>query len=176
MSAIKAETKLAMELEQKGYDFYSQTAKKTDNPLAVSVLGSLADREKVHMQRIMEFYQNLTGEKILQNDWLAKVEVPPTKKELLTTIVAKLKTSLDRKFESKEDIVDAYKIAEGLERDSYTLYDKIASEYEDPTTKKFFLALAEEEKEHYAILDDTLIYLNDPGEWFRRQERWIVEG
>lgn len=176
MSDIKAETKLGMELEQKGYEFYAQTAKKTNNPLAVSVMSSLAEREKLHMQRIMEFYQNLTGENILRSDWLAKVEIPPTKKELLMPIIAKLKVSLERKFESKEDIVDAYKIAEGLERDSYTLYDKIAGEYDDPTTKKFFLALASEEKEHYAILDDTLIYLNNPGEWFRRQEKWIVEG
>jgi rubrerythrin len=176
MSYLKEDTKLAIELEKKGYEFYKETAEKTKNPLASSTLSSLAEREQLHIERIYEFFQDLTGEKILKSDWLSKVEVPPTKGELLKPILSKLKGSLDKKFETKEDINEAYQVAEGLERDSFSLYERIARETPDETAKKFYSALALEEREHFDILEDTLLYLNDPGEWYRRTERWIVEG
>jgi rubrerythrin len=176
MKDLIADTKLAIELEKKGYDFYMQTAAKTNNPLAKSTLVSLADRETEHLEKITEFYKNLTGEQKLKSDWLKGVEVPPTKEAILKTILLKLKKNLDKKFETQADINEAYKVAEGLEKDSYTLYDKVSKENEDEIAKKFYAALAEEEKEHYAILEETLQYLNNPGDWFKKEERWIIEG
>ncbi|MFA5112689.1 MAG: ferritin family protein [Candidatus Margulisiibacteriota bacterium] len=173
---IKPDVKLSIELEEKGYAFYTATAKKTSNPLAASTLASLAERELEHIKRIGEFYRSLTGEKPLIDNWLATVEIPPTKEELLRPIFSRLKTGLNKKFESADDINEAYQIAEGLERDSFTLYDKISQGSDDPTARKFYAALAQEEREHYAILDETLQYLNRPADWFREQERWIVEG
>lgn len=176
MYDILTDTKLAIELEKKGYNFYTQTAAKTANPLAVSTLSSLAERELLHLEKVKEFYQNLTGEKKLKSDWLKGVEVPPTKAQLLKPILNKLKESLGKKFETQADVIEAYKVAEELERDSYNLYQRISKESSDETTKKFYSALAKEENEHYAILDETLQYLNNPGEWFKEKERWIVEG
>jgi rubrerythrin len=176
MNDILADTKLAIELEKKGFDFYTQTAAKTKNPLAASTLNGLAQRELDHLEKIKEFYKNLTGEEKLGSDWLKSIEVPPRKEELLRTILNKLKGSLEKKFETEKDINEAYKIAEGLERDSYTLYEKISKESSDEIAKKFYAALALEEREHYAILEDTLQYLDNPGDWFKKEERWIVEG
>jgi rubrerythrin len=176
MNDLIADTKLAIELEKKGYDFYTQTAKKTSNPLAASTLKSLAVREMEHLSRIKEFYQDIAGEKKLKSDWLKGVEVPPRKEELLKPILIKLKAALDKKFETDKEINDAYMIAEGLERDSYNLYDKISKGSDDQTAKKFYAALAQEEREHFDILEETLQYLNNPGDWFKKEERWIVEG
>jgi rubrerythrin len=176
MNDLIADTKLALELEKKGYDFYTKTAANTQNPLAASTLNSLAEREIIHLEKVKEFYKNLTGEEKLAGDWLKGVEIPPRKEELLAAILNKLKLNLDKKFETQQDINEAYKIAEGLEKDSYDLYDKIAKEATDETAKKFYTALALEEKEHYAILEETLEYLNNPGDWFKKEERWLVEG
>ncbi|HVN68019.1 MAG TPA: ferritin family protein [Candidatus Sulfotelmatobacter sp.] len=176
MADIKVDVKLSIELEEKGYAFYAATAAKTKNPLAAATLSSLAEREMEHIKRINEFYRSLTGEKPLISNWLATVEVPPSKAALIKPIVAKLKESLERKFVTPADLTEAYLIAEGLEKDSFTLYDRIAKENDEPVTKKFYAALAAEEREHYAILDETLQYLNTPGDWFKLQERWIVEG
>jgi len=176
MANLLEDTKLAIELEQKGYNFYIQTAAKTKNPLAASTLSSLAEREMDHIAKITEFFQSLTGKNPLPTSWLLGVEVPPSKADLLKPILLKLKTSLDKEFKTQEDINEAYKAAEGLERDSYNLYEKISRESQDETAKKFYAALAKEEREHYAILDETLQYLNHPADWFRLQERWIVEG
>ena len=176
MNDILADTKMAIELEKKGHDFYTQIAAKTENPLAKSTLSSLAEREIEHLNKVKEFYQNLTGEKKLASDWLKSVETPPRKEALLAPILKKLADSLSQEFKTEADINQAYQIAEGLERDSYSLYDKISNENSDETTKKFYAALAAEEREHYAILEDTLQYLNNPGDWFKKEERWIVEG
>jgi rubrerythrin len=177
MTNLQADTKLAIDLEKKGYEFYRSAAAQTSNRLAASTLTGLAEREMVHIQRIMEFYQNLSGEKTISSDWLARVETPPTKAELIKPILDHLRDGLNRKFETSDDIKKAYLAAEGLERDSYTLYDKIAKEnQQDELTFKFYSALAAEEKDHYSILEDTLLYLENPGEWFHRQEHWIVEG
>lgn len=176
MSDLKADVKLSIELEEKGYTFYTQTAAKTKNPLALSTLQSLAEREMEHIRKISEFFQSLTGETQLADNWLAGVEVPPSKADLVRPIMARLKENLNKKFESEADINEAYKIAEGLERDSFNLYDRIARESRAEPAKKFYAALAQEEREHYAILDETLQYLNNPADWFRKEERWIVEG
>ena len=176
MNDILADTKLAIELEKKGFDFYTQTAAKTANPLAASTLDGLAQRELDHIEKINEFYKNLTGGKKLGGDWLESVDIPPRKEELLKPILNKLKGSLEKKFETEKDIKEAYKIAEGFEQESYTLYDKISKESSDETAKKFYAALAQEERDHYAILEDTLQYLDNPGDWFKKEERWIVEG
>ena len=176
MYDLLPDVKLSIELEEKGHDFYVQTAAKTKNPLAVATLTSLADREKEHIKRITEFYTSLTGGSKLEANWLMVVQTPPDKKALLAPILKKLKDNLNKKFETEADINQAYKVAEGLETDSFVLYDKIARETTDPTAQKFYSALAIEEREHYDILEDTLRYLNDPGDWYREQERWIVEG
>ncbi len=176
MNDILADTKLAIELEKKGFDFYSRTAARTSNPLAASTLTGLAEREILHLNKIKEFYMNLTGEKKLKDDWLKGVEVPPRKEELLRLILNKLKDILSKPFEVQKDIEEAYRAAEGLERDSYNLYDKISKESKDEIARKFYAALAQEERDHYAILEDTLQYLNNPGDWFKKEERWIVEG
>lgn len=176
MDGILNDTKLAIELEKKGFDFYTQTAARTSNPLAASTLTGLAEREILHLNKIKEFYQNLTGEKELKDDWLKGVEAPPKREELLRPILQKLKDILNKPFETQKDIEQAYRIAEGLERDSYNLYDRISKESRDETAKKFYAALAQEEREHYAILEDTLQYLDNPGDWFKKEEHWIVEG
>ncbi len=49
MNDLIADTKIAIELEKKGYDFYTKTAAKTSNPLAASTLNGLAEREMVHL-------------------------------------------------------------------------------------------------------------------------------
>ena len=67
-------------------------------------------------------------------------------------------------------------MVEGLEQDTYELYERIAQEETDNTTKIFYASLAREEQTHYEILAETLQYLDNPGEWYRKTERWILEG
>ncbi|OGC36076.1 hypothetical protein A2311_00475 [candidate division WOR-1 bacterium RIFOXYB2_FULL_48_7] len=166
--------KLAVDLEQRGFDYYTKTAGKTSNPLVVSTFNSLAERELLHLERAKSIYQNLTGQVPLPADLADKISISRAK--LLAPILHHLKKGLAKDFSSTSDMNMAYKVAEEMEQFSYKLYDKINAEATDPLVKKFYAALALEEREHFAILQETLVYLNDPGEWYRQNERWIIEG
>lgn len=176
MKDIKAEVALAIELEKKGYNHYAGAAAKTGNPLAKATLKSLADREFLHLHRIEELYKSLTGSRQLGNDWLKDFEIAPSKKKLLSPILQNLKAHLEETKGEVANLTSTYQIAEGFEKESFDLYDRIAKDSKEELTRKFFTALAAEEREHFTILEETLQYLNNPGEWYRQQERWIVEG
>lgn len=173
MNKLIEDVKMSLELEEKGYRFYTETSKRTKNPLAIATLDSLAARELFHKERVKRLYEKLTGNSTAD---ISIDGINPSRAELLRPILEKLKGKLEAPIETIEEINKAYIIAEGLERDSFTLYKKIAGENADTKIKVFFNALAAEEEEHYAILDETLEYLNNPGDWYRKQEHWIVEG
>lgn len=175
MNDILADAKLAIEMEKKGYEFYTKSAEKSKNELLKSTLNSLAEREIIHIKKIKELYQSLSGEKP-KGDWLRDIFVPPQKAELLKTILNKLKDNLDKQAETNVDEKEIYETAKGLEKDGFGFYNKIAKENPDEDVKKFFAGLAEEENEHFAILDETVKYLENPGDWFKDKERWILEG
>ncbi len=175
MNDILADAKLAVEMEKKGYEFYTKSAKKSSNELLKSTLNSLAEREIIHINKIRALYQSLSGEKP-KGDWLKDVFVPPQKAELLKTILNKLKDNLDKQIEIKTDESEIYETAKGLEKDGFDFYNKISKDNPDKNVKEFFANLAEEENEHFAILDETVKYLQNPGDWFKDQEHWILEG
>ena len=63
-----------------------------------------------------------------------------------------------------------------LERESYIFYKNLSQEAAMPTVKSFFQFMMEQENTHFELFQETLEYLDRPGDWFREQERWIVEG
>ncbi len=71
---------------------------------------------------------------------------------------------------------EVYRIAMDLERESYLFYKQLAEEAAVPTVKAFFRYLMDQENTHFELFQETLEYLDRPGDWFREQERWIVEG
>lgn len=176
MANILSDLKLAVELEKKGYDFYAQSAAKTKVPLLSATFDGLASRELVHIKAIKKIAEKLNVEKEPKGDWLRGIFVPVQKKDLLKPIIEKLKENIEKKVETGKDITEIYETAKGFEKDSVALYERLSSEALELDLRNFFAALAIEENEHFVILDETLQYLNNPGEWFKEQERWIVEG
>ena len=176
MIDLIADTKLALELEEKGYGFYTGAAQQTENKLIKAVFQGLAERELIHKNRITQIYQELTNTKRLPANWLKEAAVTPAKAALMQPILKLLAEALKNNPADKTDQTTTYKIAEELERNSFALYQKISQETDNPVAKQFYAALAKEEDEHFAILEDTLLYLNNPGDWFKKEEHWIVDG
>ena len=83
---------------------------------------------------------------------------------------------LDENIAKDSDLEKAYKAAMGLEKSSYSFYKDLFNRSTDPQAKKFFEFLMGEENNHYELLSETLEYLNDPKDWYREKERWVVEG
>jgi rubrerythrin len=175
MTDIKKAIKMAIEMEQKGYDLYMKAAEKTSNRLGKTTLEAIAAKELDHIKAIEEFKRKMAGE--VPNLDKAIGSINPKKKiDYIRPIMENLRSELGKQSGGDADLEKAYKVAMGLEQESFNLYKKLASSSRDPQAKKFFEFLMGEENTHYELLQDTLQYLNNPDEWFKQQERWIVEG
>jgi rubrerythrin len=166
--------KIALDMEKNGYKAYMDAAHKTSNKLGRSTLEAIAAQELEHIKVIEGYCQrpevdpeaaNLIGQ-IKQRD----------KKDYVRAIIEKIGQQLNEKSNSETGLSDAYKIAMDLERESYLFYKNLAQEAAVPTVKAFFKFLMDQENVHFELFQETLEYLDRPGDWFREQERWIVEG
>lgn len=175
MQDICEALKTAHAMEKDAYDLYMQAADRTVNKLGKSTLEEIARKELDHIKAIDEFIKVAT-----QNDLNLQMAIltvnPKDKKNYVKPIITKLKNELDENIKADTDLEKAYGVAMKLEKESYDFYKKLEAEAIDPQVKKFFAFLMGEENTHYELLQETLQYLNHPGDWFKEQERWIVEG
>ncbi|MFH1710608.1 MAG: ferritin family protein [bacterium] len=159
----------AIKMEKTGCDLYMKTAQKTLNKLGRSTLEAIAAKELDHIKAIEEFAENNIGNAI-------ESIKPQSKSEYIRPIMDKFAKYLDENITKDADIEKAYKAAMGLEKSSYAFYKDLFTGSTDPQAKKFFEFLMGEEGIHYELLAETLEYLNNPKDWYREKEKWIVEG
>jgi len=159
----------AIKMEKTGYDLYMKAAQKTSNMLGRSTLEAIAAKELDHIKAIEEF-----AEKNINNA-IESIK-PHTKAEYVHAVMNKLAKDLDRNIKKDSDLEKAYKAAMGLEKSSFKFYQDLSNRSTDAQSKDFFKFLMGEENTHYELLSETLEYLNDPKDWYREKERWIIEG
>jgi rubrerythrin len=169
MNNIEEALKTALSMEKTGYDLYMKAAKKTSNKLGRSTLEAIASKELDHINAIEQFASKELNKAIESIN-------PMSKKDYVRSIMDKLAKELDENIKPDSDLEKAYKAAMGLEKSSYDLYRDLAEKSTDSQAKKFFEFLMGEENNHYQLLSETLEYLNKPANWFREQEKWVIEG
>ncbi|MEM2954789.1 MAG: ferritin family protein [Candidatus Nanoarchaeia archaeon] len=175
MNNIKDALKMAIDLEKKGYDIYKRAAEKTNNKLGKLTLEAIAEKELDHIKAI-EKYMNSIGIDISGvNQAISLINIKD-KKDYIIPIMENLKVGLGAISKEDTTLEETYKVAMQLERDSFSLYKRLANQAEDESSRRFFEFLMKEEDTHYEILQETLDYLNHPADWFKNNERWIVEG
>lgn len=165
--------KTALRMEDEGYAIYVEAAKKTKNPLGRSTLNAIAGKELIHKQAIEDFYKRITGSDVeviklnFDSLWSARLK---------TEILNGIKDSLKNITGTESDLLKAYEVSMEMEKKGFKFYQKIVNETDDPEAKKLFSFLEKEENTHYDLLQDTFLYLNNPSEWFHKEEKWLVEG
>jgi len=169
MDDLQKALNTALSMEKTGYDLYMKAAGKTSNKLGKSTLEAIAAKELDHIKAIEAF-----AEKNLKVA-IAAIN-PKSKKEYVRPIMEKLSKYLDENITKDSDLEKAYKAAMGLEKGTFNFYKDLAARSADAQAKIFFEFLMGEENTHYELLSESLEYLNHPGNWYREQERWIVEG
>jgi len=176
MEQLTKAVKMALDMENKGYDLYIKAANETKNPLGKNTLEAIAKKEVEHMKAIEEFARSLKGEDPEIEATINRVAPTNRKKYYNIPIMKNLEKALGEEIKKDNDLEKAYNTAMQLERDAYDFYKKISDDTKDPKAKKLFQFLMQEENNHYELLQETLMYLDRPGDWFKEQERWIVEG
>jgi len=161
----------AVRMEIEGKEFYQKASQKSSNKLAKELFQQLAIEEDVHRKKFEEIYEAF---KRGQN-W-PNVAPPSEKGKRLKSLFAEASKALGSKFKVAESELEAIKLAMDMEIKSYNLYQSRSEESTLPVEKRFYEALAGEERGHHLALLDSYEYLSDPASWFSKKEHWSLDG
>ena len=155
--------KTAVQLEKDGQAFYLEAAKNSSNAAIREVLVSLAKDEEYHIE------------------WIEKeLGVPQSAKELNRQTYARVKHIFDRdaKVEAQASGTDIEPMRRAIqmERDSARAYADWAGELDDPTLKGILEKLVDVERFHEELLENTVLYLENPAEFFQQEEGSMLDG
>jgi len=157
----------SIQLEQEGYNYYTESAKKISNSVGKRMLERLARDEKNHIERFTELYEALTSNNIENID---VIEFKPT---TFDVVFNRLKDQLDGAVDelgvSAVDDAEILEMAIDLENTTRFFYQDAAKSSKDPKIKKFYELLADEEKAHHDALRKALEFLDDPSLFFGMQ-------
>lgn len=143
----------ALKVEKEGEAYYREMASRAENSGLKRIFTMLAEEEVKHYN----IFKNM----------MKKEEIDLSKLNLKTDTKTIFQTLSDEKnnvsLESED--IQYYKDAMAREDSSYEFYITKAQEFEDKTEKEIFTKIAEEEKKHKRVLEEIIIYLEEPASW-----------
>lgn len=159
----------ALEMEERGFEFYKRAVNNCQDEAAREVFRSLQADEAVHMKRIQTIFESIVGRNLWPDEWAQMTIAHPRLEALFKGLQAKGESA------SASDI-EALDMGLKLEADSVKFYEDALTEAESEAESRFLKAMIEEERSHYRALQDTKLYLTDPASWFAEHEGHIVDG
>ncbi len=156
----------ARRTELDGMDFYGKAAEKCRNETGKRLFLSLVEDEKRHLAVIKEIVLGMG----------ASMEGQPMPRDTIRTIFSDALENVDDCVETSADEQEAIRIAMGMETASYQLYTSMAEGAGDPDTTALMERLAQEEQQHYEMLENTLEYLTSNEKWFLTSEWGLLTG
>jgi rubrerythrin len=143
----------AMEMEENGFDYYTNLAQAASLPGLKTIFSGLAADEQKHLN----FFRKLKeGKK------------PGTMAESQALDAAQnIFLQLSKETEQLKDItgaLPAYKHAMKLEAESFRLYEKALETEKDPEIKNILQQIASEEHNHFNILENIYNFVNAPNQ------------
>ena len=162
--SLEGVLKKSIELEEKGYAFYLESAGKVKNSVGKRIFETLGNDEQHHIERIKDMFAAIQNE-TTDGFELADVEIVSFE-SIFDRMKDQMSDSLDELSETGVDDEEVIDIALELEKHSHLFYEKAAGFAEDEKVKAFYKMLAEEEKTHYEVLNKTRSFLEDPSLFF----------
>lgn len=129
----------ALELERKGFKFYTEAEIRTENETGKKMFAQLAKEEEQHITDIKKMFKNLYPQKSEKNISLFDLDVSEYSGE-----------------------VEALKIAIDMEKKSIDFY----TEWAKGNLESLFKKLIEMEEKHLELLQAELDYVRRTGFWF----------
>jgi rubrerythrin len=152
----------AIKLEINGRKFFNHAADVTQHESGSKMFRFLAEEEVKHLDVFGKLFS-----KILKNDeWKNFVKKHTVEGE--APLVTKLKQRM-KHAEGKGEI-EAISVGMELEMNAITFFQQAAAKTADPTAKKIFRDIAEEEKFHYDLLQAQYDSVMHTGNWLGSAE------
>ena len=157
---------VAIHMEQEGIKFYAKAGEQAANPRGKRMFLSLVKDEERHLAIFQDMAAH-EGVRPSRADELEDSSPAKRIKSIFKGAAAKVKKSL----RSTDEMIKAIDLALGMEEKAYFSYAEAAKTMGDPQEKQILLKIADEENEHFRILDDTRLYLTYPQMWQIIQEK-----
>ncbi|HNW33341.1 MAG TPA: ferritin family protein [Candidatus Ozemobacteraceae bacterium] len=148
----------AMEKEAQSEALYRKLANSAVNQGMKNIFTMLANGEKRHYETILKMEK-------AENADLSRCKILDDSRDIL----AKLRTGKE-KFNLDGTQTDVYREARKSEEASEKFYREKARETNDEHHRKLFLTLAEEEFDHYTILDEIIHMVGHPEAFLENAE------
>ena len=163
--------KLAIQMEIDGQKYYRKMSQQSGSQLGKDLFQRLADDESLHQKKFEQIYGSIRDKKV----WTAD-DVRLSKHRKPATLFAEVlkKTSLAGNIADTE--LEAANTAIDMENKAYDFYKSRSEKASYDAEKKFYEALAAEEREHYLALVEYREYLIDPAGWFVKKEHPSLNG
>jgi len=143
----------AMKVEKDGEVYYRELASKSPNEGLKKVFNLLADAEVKHYQ-VFKSMRDKDGQDI------NTLDISTDSKTIFETLSAN-----KDKVNFNQDEIKFYEDAIKREDDSYQFYVTKANELENESEKVVFMNIAKEEIKHKEILENILVFIQEPSNW-----------
>ncbi len=161
----------ALEMEEKGRDFYEKSAKSCSSPQVKQVFEMLAKDETIHIERINQIFDELSSGETWCSDWEEKTAGPDLGQAFHAMAIEK-----GKEVSCRTEDVEALDMGIEFEMASIKFYKEHLDKAIDEIEKAFLKKMIAEEKSHHAALNDVKFYLTDPDGWFREKEGGRLDG
>ncbi len=165
---------VAMDMEREGFRFFMDLSRKAKDPHCRSMFLSLAEWERDHIERLDRYVEALRKEEKLPSP--GPSQEARALREKLEGIFNTIKAEGFKQESPDMDQVEALKIGLEMEGRFAAFYKKGLEEAEDPVIRKFYESLLREERAHHQVLENTILYLERPIDWFAKEERPHFDG
>jgi rubrerythrin len=156
---------IAIKMETDAVDFYESCAAKVGHPVGRKMFLTIAADEKRHISYVNQLIEGMD---------FRPEDITPMQN--IRTVFAQNREAMEQKLAVTANELEAFSIALKMESEGFNFYEKAAGLAGSAKEKDLFERLAQEEREHYRMFDNTLTYLKDSGLWFMWEERAIYEG
>jgi len=162
----------AIEMEERGYTFFKDSAAKAGNSFAMEVFDFLSGEELRHLEAIRKFQKDFLAGK----SGGAETLIDGMKAGRKITALQQLFDGLSKTSPVGGNELDVYKFAMDFELKGEAFYKKAEAEAVDTNAKKLYGFLVGEERKHFKIVESCLAYFENPAEFFHQREKWHLEG
>ncbi len=161
---------IALKNEMNEHHFYKKNAERTKNALGKAMFAQIADEELEHHARLQQLAEN----------WKKNQKWPETvplkvKDTAVRSVFGRAAKSAGQAGGDADDLA-AVRQAVDFEAKGSAFYADLRDKSADPKEKAFFALLASIEQEHFSSLKDTEEYFVDPGAWFQKHEKTLLDG
>ena len=172
-AVLKDTLKKALEMEEKGFGFYTDIVKKVENDATKKMFEFLAKNELLHIESIKGFYDSLAKNGDFPELNLDKL-MAGRKKDLsiFAMSIAELKGKIKKSDADKE----ACEFAMEFENSGYRYYEAMRKDAKDEKLVKLLDFLSEEEKAHYDSIMKLHTYIIDSANWYMYEEESFPQG